>query len=79
MPYEFHERESELEPEPSSSRGGVPPSKWTAAGVLDPPGPPKRPVGPIPAVPTSWFMRILAILLLVGVGGAIALLLRSLL
>jgi hypothetical protein len=37
--------EFELEPEASSARGGFPPWKNTAAGVLDPPFPPKRPPG----------------------------------
>src|SRR6267143_4375897 len=35
MAYEFAENEFELEPESSSARGGGPPRKNTAAGVLD--------------------------------------------
>ncbi len=65
MAYEFTDNEFELEPEASSARGGGPPRKSTAAGVLDPPFPPKRPPGPVPAARTPVF-RILAALLLAG-------------
>ena len=45
MPYEFRQWEEELEPQPSSARLGGPPRKLTGIGLLDPPGPPKRPPG----------------------------------
>ena len=63
MPYDFAENEFELEAETSSARGGGPPRKLTGVGVLDPPFPPKRPFGPIPAVPSSLLFRIVAALL----------------
>jgi hypothetical protein len=66
MPYEFAENEFELEPASSSSRPGVPPRKVTGIGILDPPVPPKRPPGPIPATPASLLLRILAGILLAG-------------
>jgi len=53
-----------LEPQASSARGGGPPRKFTGIGVLDPPRPPKRPLGPIPSSPTSLLWRIAATLLL---------------
>jgi len=68
VPYEFAENGDELEPQASSARGGGPPRKLTGTGVLDPPFPPKRPPGPIPAAPTSLLFRILAALLLVVLG-----------
>lgn len=67
MPYDFPESEFELEPQASSARGGGPPRKLTGIGILDPPFPPKRPPGPIPSVPSSLVVRILAGLLLAGV------------
>ena len=75
MPYEFTNNEFELEPEASSSRGGFPPRKNTAAGVLDPPFPPKRPPGPIPGARTPMVFRILAGLLLAGLAIVTSLLL----
>ena len=75
MPYEFTNNEFELEPEASSSRGGSPPRKGTGIGVLDPPFPPKRPPGPIPAARTPLFLKILAGLLLAGVAATILFLL----
>jgi len=66
VPYDFPESEFELEPQASSARGG-PPRKLSGIGILDPPFPPKRPPGPIPSVPSSLFVRILAGLLLAGV------------
>jgi len=66
MPYEFAEYEFELEPEASSAHSGGPPRKLTGVGVLDPPVPPKRPPGPIPAARASLFLRILGGLLLLG-------------
>jgi hypothetical protein len=69
VPYEF-ENEEELEPQAASARGGGPPRKLTGAGVLDPPFPPKRPPGPIPAFPTSLRFRIFAALLLAALAAA---------
>ena len=66
MPYEFSENEFELEPAAASGRAGVPPHKTTSAGVLDPPVPPKRPPGPIPAMPASLFLRIVGGVVLVA-------------
>ena len=66
MPYEFAENEFELEPASSSARSGGPPRKFTGIGVLDPPVPPKRPPGPIPALPASLFLRVIGGLLLLG-------------
>jgi len=48
MPHDFAEYEPELEPQVSSARGGAPPRKFTGIGVLDPPRPPKRALGPNP-------------------------------
>jgi hypothetical protein len=67
VPYDFAENEYELDPQASSARGGGPPCKRTGIGVLDPPFPPKRPPGPIPAVPSSLLFRIFAGLLLAGI------------
>jgi hypothetical protein len=64
--YEFTEYESEPEPQASFARGGGPPRKRTGVGVLDPPVPPKRPPGPIPAAPASLLWRIVGALLLAG-------------
>lgn len=75
MPYEFAENEPELEPQASYARSGGPPRKHTGIGVLDPPGPTKRPPGPIPAAPTSLLWRIAAALLLAGLAVTIFLLL----
>jgi len=66
VPYEFAENEFELEPASSSARSGGPPRKFTGIGVLDPPVPPKRPPGPIPALPASLFLRVIGGLLLLG-------------
>jgi hypothetical protein len=65
MPHDFAEYETEPEPQ-ASGRFGGPPRKFTGTGVLDPPVPPKRPPGPIPAAPTSLVWRIAAALLLAG-------------
>ena len=75
MPYEFAENEFELEPDASSARSGGPPKKLTGTGVLDPPVPPRRPPGAIPAAPASLFLRILGGLLLVGLASGILFLL----
>ncbi len=77
MPYEFAENEYELDPQASSTRGGGPPRKRTEIGVLDPPFPPKRPPGPIPAAPTSLLWRMAAALLVIGLAAAILLLLLA--
>ena len=66
MSYDFSENEFELEPQASSALGGGPPRKLSGIGVLDLPFPPKRPLGPIPSVPSSLLVRILAGLLLAG-------------
>lgn len=66
MPYDFQEWEEELEPQPSSARIGGPPRKLTGIGLLDPPGPPKRPPGPLAALPVSFLKRLLAGLILAG-------------
>lgn len=67
VPYDFAEDEFELEPQACSAKAGGPPRKLSGIGVLDPPFPPKRPPGPVPSIPSSLFMRILAGLLLAGV------------
>jgi hypothetical protein len=66
MPFEFLEWEEELAPQASSSGRGAPPRNSTRIGVLDPPGPPKRPAGPIAAFPASFLTRLLAWLILGG-------------
>jgi hypothetical protein len=65
MPYEIAEWEQEPEAQTSGPTGG-PPQKSTGIGVLDPPVPPKKPLGPIPGIPASWPLRILAGMLLVA-------------
>jgi hypothetical protein len=75
MPYEFAECKFELEPEASSGHFGGPPRKRTGIGVLDPPVPPRRPPGPIPAARASLFLRILGALLLLGLASGILFLL----
>jgi hypothetical protein len=60
MPHEFTEWEHGPEAQASSGRSGIPPRKFTAAGVLDPPVPPKRPVGPVRGTPASLLLRVLA-------------------
>jgi hypothetical protein len=67
VPYDFAENEDELDPLASAARGGGPPRKLAGIGVVDPPVPPKRPPGPIPATPSSPFMRILAGLILAAI------------
>jgi hypothetical protein len=71
VPYDFAENECELDPQASSARGGGPPRKLTGVGVLDPPFPPKRPPGPIPAVPSSLLFRIVAGVVLAGLATAL--------
>ena len=75
MPYEFAEYEFELEPEAASAHSGGPPGKLTGIGVLDPPVPPKRPPGPIPAASASLFLRVPAGLLLLGLASGVLFLL----
>jgi hypothetical protein len=71
MAYEFTDFEYEPETQASSGHGGQPPSLWTAAGVLDPPVPPKRPPGPIPLLLTPRVLRIIATVLLAGIGALV--------
>jgi hypothetical protein len=71
VPYEFAENDFELEPASSSARSGGPPRKHTGIGVLDPPVPPKRPPGPIPATPSSLLFRILGGVILVALAAGI--------
>jgi hypothetical protein len=73
MPHEFTEWEQEPEPQASSGRTGGPPHKSTGVGVLDPPVPPKKPLGFIPGIPASLLLRILAGILLVVIVSALAL------
>jgi hypothetical protein len=75
MPYEFAENEFELEPASWSGRSGGPPRKSTGIGILDPPVPPKRPPGPIPATPSSLLFRILGGLILAALVAGILFLL----
>jgi hypothetical protein len=68
MPYEFQEWEEDLEPQAASARMGGPPRRSTGIGVIDPPGPPRGPQGPLAASPSSFLMRIAAGLILAGMG-----------
>ncbi len=73
MPHAFTPREDDPEPAASGSRLGGPPTKRTAAGVLDPPGPPRRPIkgsGPTPRIPRP-VIRALALLILLGLVAAV--------
>jgi len=72
MPHQFIEREEEPEPQAAGSRSGRPPSKHIAAGVLDPPVPPRKPLSPIPRIFPSKLFRIFAVLLLIGLAIAAA-------
>lgn len=75
MPHEFTEWEQEPEAQASSGRSAIPPRKVSGVGVLDTPVPPKKPVGPIPGVPASMLLRIIAgVALLVAVSSILALL-----
>jgi hypothetical protein len=71
MPYKFTEWEQVPEAQPSSGHSTIPPWKFTGVGVLDPPGPPKKPVGPIPGIPPALLLRILAGLILLAAVSAI--------
>jgi hypothetical protein len=66
MSYEFREWEDELEPEVSFGRTGGPPRKSIGIGVLEPPSPPRRPLGPLAGLPFSFVLRLLAGLILAG-------------
>jgi len=66
MPYEFREWEKEPEPSACSARRGGPPLKWAGIGVLDPPGPPKKPPGPLAALPAAFLTRLFAGIILAG-------------
>lgn len=75
MPYEFTEWEQEAEAQASSGRSAIPPLKVSGVGVLDAPVPPKKPIGPIPGVPASTLLRIIAgVALLLAVSSILALL-----
>jgi hypothetical protein len=74
MPYEFTERERELEAQASSGRSGIPPRKFTGAGVLDPQVPPRKPLGPIPGIPASLLLRVLAGVVLAAIVASVVLL-----
>jgi hypothetical protein len=67
VPHDFAENEYKLDPLATSARGGGPPRKSTGIGVLDPPFPPQKPPGPLPALPSSPLFRILAGLILAGI------------
>ena len=67
MPYQFNEYEDDLEPQASASLGGGPPRKTTAAGVLDPPVPPRRPPGPLASIPARWWLRVVAAIALLAI------------
>jgi hypothetical protein len=73
MPHEFAEWEHVPEAQTSSGRSGIPPRKFTAAGVLDPPVPPKRPVGSIPGIPASLLLRVFAGIALAAIIGSVVL------
>jgi hypothetical protein len=75
VPYEFTENEREPETAAASSRYGKPPLKAAGIGVLDPPVPPRRPVGPLRWIPAPLLLKILAVLILSGIGISILLLL----
>jgi hypothetical protein len=75
MAHEFIPHEQEPEPQASGSRLGGPPRKHTAAGVLDPPFRPKKPVPPTPAIPLSAIFRLFVILILVSLAVSVMLML----
>jgi hypothetical protein len=74
MPHEFAEYEPKPEAQ-ASGRFGSPPRKYTGIGILDPPVPPKRPPGPIPAAPASLLWRIAAAVILAALAAMTFLLL----
>ena len=75
MPYEFTEWDEAPEPQSSSARSTDPPRKRTGIGILDPPEPPRTPLGPIPAIPWSSLSRGFALLVLVAIALGILVLL----
>jgi hypothetical protein len=77
MPHEFIRREDEPEPLTGGSYSGVPPRKHSAAGVLDPPFPPKKPLRPIPTTPRSVIIRLFVILILIGLAIVTLMLFRA--
>ena len=64
MAHEFTPDEREPEAEAAGSRYGGPPRRYTAAGVLDPPVPPKKPIPPTPAIPRPVIKWLAAAILL---------------
>jgi hypothetical protein len=74
MPYEFTEWEHVPEPKASSSRMGGPPRKVTGIGILDPPLPPKR-QSPFLPLAGPFLARVFAAIILLGIVGAVFLLL----
>jgi hypothetical protein len=74
MPHDFAEYEREPVAQ-ASGRFSGPPRKSTGIGVLDPPVPPKRPPGPIPAAAMSLLWRIAAAVLLAALAAITLLLL----
>ena len=73
MPYRFTEYDYEPEAQASSARWGGPPRKSILIGVVDPPTPPKKPIGPLSRIPLSIILRIFATALLALVLGALVL------
>lgn len=71
MLYVFTEWEEEPEAQASSGHSTIPPRKFSGVGVLDPPVPPKKPLGPIPGIPPSLLLRIVAGLVLLAVVSSI--------
>jgi hypothetical protein len=70
MAYAFVPRDEEPEAQAGGRRYGGPPRKYTGVGVLDPPVPPKKPIGPIPAIPRH-LIKFLAALILIGLVAAV--------
>jgi hypothetical protein len=77
MPYEFRKWEEEPKPLASSGRRGGPPRKSVGIGVLSPQGPPKRPLGPLAALPAFFLTRLFAGTILAGLALFILILLFS--
>ena len=67
MPHQFTRHDEEPEPQAAGRGGRIPPSRYTAAAVLDPePFRPKKPLQYIPAIPVKRLVRVGAILVLVA-------------
>lgn len=64
MVYEFTPDEQEPEAQAAGGWYGGPPRRYTAAGVLDPPVPPKKPIPPTPAIPRPVIKWLAAFILL---------------